>query len=506
MTWKSSDNSVAKVSPDGLVTPLKDGKVTITATVDDASKINGSPPYKSVEIKVSGQTGKYVSQVQIIDEKGKVLSTKEGGTTVINKKNTFFNFYALVTWHDPKTGKDTIEDTRKDKVSSTIKWAVGGSNVAGTINEDTGRFKSSEYSANCYVQCTVTGGISGKDVRDTANVQVDTGVYKHNPAGSLTLKVVYEKFPDEVVQEHTYSASKLASMLSTQTHSYTILGNERYGTMKAKGYLFKDIVGLENVAIEDVYQFRFKTADGYDNPITAKLLYGSGPRYYFPNWDIGSKAGAQVVPPLLATESNLIWGQSEVSANTSMDNGARFRLAFGPLWSGESNSSYQIYYIQGITIVLKGAPPADDGEGKGSGGNGGNANGNGSGNGGSGNGNGSGNGSGSGNGTGSGNGNGSGNGDGALAGLAAGSKGGSGGSGSKGDHSSGGKNVGKNAGKKGGKNGGNYTVYEMMGKNNSDIAPYDMEIPYLSAALPLAFGGIAAGGASFFIGFRRRIL
>ncbi|MDR0817708.1 MAG: Ig-like domain-containing protein, partial [Clostridiales Family XIII bacterium] len=369
LSWSSSDNAVATVSPDGLITAVADGEVTINATISDAtseeSKYEGAAPLKSVKIKISGQTAEYVKKVTVIDEAGKSLSSKDDAQTVISGANKFFSFYALITWHDPNTGINRTEDTRTDTVTSTITWTVGGSSVIGQINKDTGRFKSTEYSGNCFVQASVTGGVDGKAVKDIARVQVDTGVYTYQPANSLTLKVVYREFPDKVVQEHTYSLSQLSAKLTSATNTYTVLGGSRYGTIRATGYLFKDVLALEGVDIGDVYQYRFTTADGYDNPITQKLLYGSGARYYFPNWDISSRAGAVVVPPVLAYSSNLIWGESEVDPTAPLDDATRFRLVFGPLWGGEANSSFQIYYIGAVTIVLDGAPPADNGKGKG---------------------------------------------------------------------------------------------------------------------------------------------
>ena len=496
LKWESSDNSIGTIDPSGLFTPKKDGKVTITVKVADKTKYKDSVPTKSVPVDVSGQTGKYVKSVKIIDDDGKSLSSKDDALTVINGKNLFFKFSALVTWHDPSTGKDTVEDTRNNgKVSSTIHWAVGGSSEAGYINPDTGNFKSSEYSANCYVQCVVTGGKGGKDVSDTANVQIDTGEYEYNPAKSLKLKVVYQKYPDEVVQEHTYSLSQLASRLKTYTNSYTVLGNsgsreKNFGTVRAKGYLFKDVVGLENIVIEDVYQFRFSTSDGYDNPVTAKLLYGSGSRYYFPNWDIGSKAGASVVPPILATESNMMWGQSEIGSDTALDSGNRFRLVFGPLWDGGTTSSHQIYYIKGITIVLKGAPPAKDGKGsnKGTGGDDKTDSGKDSGIGGKE--------------------GGGGNADGKGAGNSVGNSGNissSGGSDTAGNSNDDKSKSGSPNDSDSDESSGTLKVYEMISNSKSDVAALDADLPYLPAALPIAVGGVMAGGLSSYISFRRRM-
>jgi hypothetical protein len=354
------------------------------------------------------------------------------------------------------------------------------------------------------VQCAVTGGNGGKTVKDTARVRVDTGEYAYNPASSLTLKVVYEKFPDKEVQTHTYSLGGLAAKLPAVTNSYSVFGGSRYGVIRATGYLFKDIVALEGVNIADVQQFRFTTADSYDNPVSAKMLYESGSRYYFPNWDIGSRAEARVVPPVLAFRSNMMWGESVADPSLPLDEGTRFRLVFGPLWGGETNSSYQIYYIQAITIVLKGAPPADNAGGgadKGTGGSG------------------AGIADGAGNGLGGGAG-GSGNGGGAGAGNGA-DIANPGGASSVGNRVDGGAGTEAGAKTEGGAkardseglgNGiipfatsGRYKVYEMISNAKSRVVPLDADLPWLPAAAPLAGGCVVLGGVSFFIGFRRRI-
>jgi len=527
--WKSSDNNIATVSPNGLITAIADGEVTITATVAEEDKYDtaSTAPSKSVQVNISGQSAEYVRKVRIIDEDGNSLSSEDDSATVIDGKNEFFSFYALITWHDPASDTDRIEDTREDAVTSTIKWSIGGSNVVATINEDTGRFKSTEYSGNCFVQCAVTGGVGGKTVKDTARIQVDTGEYAYTPSDSLTLKVVYQEFPDQVVQKHTYPLSDLAGRLSAVTNSYTVLGSSRYGVIRASGYLFKDVLALEGVEVDEVYQFRFTTADGYDNPVTSKFLYGSGSRYYFPNWDIGSRAGAVVVPPILATSSNMMWNESMIDPTTPLDEATRFRLVFGPLWGGESNSSYQIYYIQAITVVLSGAPPAENSKDKdkddvpvqdndkkdddnvivnkddsndnnisGAGNGAGTDSGDGSRNGG-------GNGSLTSDGTGK-------NGTDNARGSSQASTGDQGGTdpGANKDAAVDGdtKAQASVTGNTPFRSDGNFKIYEMISNAQSNVAPLNIDLPYLPAAGPLAGGCVIAGGISCFIGFRRRLL
>jgi hypothetical protein len=206
---------------------------------------------------------------------------------------------------------------------------------------------------------------------------------------------------------------------------------------------------------------------------------------------------------------------------------------FGPLWGGESNSSYQIYYIQAITIVLSGAPPAENeapgvidkvkddvpiekvkekekekeevavdigGEQIGNG-----------------------------------NGQTEGNGDGSLAGGMS-ETGGQGNGGAIRSEGGAQESVSATPGKdgedvdsakSGGRSGsekdasaaidtsaggavpftakGKFKVFEMISNANTNVAPIDVDLPYLPVAGPVAGGCVLAGGASFFIGFRRRL-
>jgi hypothetical protein len=164
---------------------------------------------------------------------------------------------------------------------------------------------------------------------------------------------------------------------------------------------------------------------------------------------------------------------SEVDYSAPLDDATRFRLVFGPLWSADSNSSFQIYYIGTITIVLTGAPPADNGKGKG------NISGDGIGSG-----NGDGNGSG---GTGVGYGY-DGN-DKGISKIVSGIKNG----------------AGKAAATKE-PAGGDWKLYEMISNSKSTVAPLNMDLPYLPMAIPIAGAGFLAGGLTFYIGYRRRLI
>ena len=516
LDWATSDAAIASVSPDGLVTPHgKNGTVVITATVGDARVYQGSAPSASVTIVFDGQEGKYVKSVEIVDEGGNNIGERWGGVTVYNGQNEFHQLHARVTWYNVADGSETVQETGAGDsydaklVDTSVTWNVSASS-AFTINENTGRLKTGQYSGNAYVTCSVVGGLGGKNVVDTANVQLDTGTYEYNPADSLTLRVVWEERPDEVVSEKTYSYGDLLGMLPSRRVNATVANGSRFGVITAEGFLFKDVVSLISVADGDVLQYRFGTADGYDNPVSYNYLFESGPRYYFPNYDVGSRAEGEIVAPILAYKSAFEWNRSEANPNANLDEGTRFRLVFGCLASGDANTSFQIYYINTITIVLAGAPSMGGGGGKASsnssnsdpeaGKDGGNADGaGGTGHGRKGGGSGT---------SGTGGGNTKGNLDGAdgdgrqqagaeqSAGQAQDATTGETNAESVFEDAPEGLDVGSAK---------RWRVYQMMNKTNSDVPDWNDENPISPFAAPLALGTFAVGAGATGVGFRRRL-
>lgn len=517
LDWRSSDESIATVTPSGLVKPQgKNGAVTITAIVADPMVYQGEPPMATVTIVFDGQDGKYVKNVEILDESGNSIGEAWGGVTVYDEENAFHQLQARVTWYNVADGSETVqvtgagEDYDARNVDTTIVWNVSSSN-AFSINPDTGRLRCGAYSGNAFVTCTAVGGLGGKDVVDTANVQLDTGVYEYNPADSLSLKVVWEERPDVVVKEATYSYSELLGMLGSYHVNATVVSGTRFGVISADGFLFKDVVSLVAVDDADVLQYRFSTADGYDNPVSYQYLFESGNRYYFPNYELGgSRAEGQIVPPILAYQSSFQWNVSEANPNVALDEGTRFRLVFGCLASGDANTSFQIYYINGITVVLKGGPSAGGQGGSGAGNNGetdgqGGTNGDGSG------------GSGGGK-TGSSNQGGTGTGGGNTKGNLSGANGdGQKAAGAEQAAGTSGNDVAADEAKEQASNaesaaaGGDvgsakrWRVYQMMNKTNSDVPDWDDENPISPFALPAVLGTMALGFGSTGIGFRRRL-
>ncbi|MGN0039096.1 MAG: Ig domain-containing protein [Coriobacteriales bacterium] len=459
LVWESSDVRIAKVSPAGLVTPVKNGSCTITAKVKDPEKYGEASC--SVDFQISGQNGSYVSDVEITTKKGKVINE----TVVLagdGAKPVYYQLYATITWKNASGEVVRTESTSAKSCKATYTWSVAGNTDTVAVNKYTGRV-ASQSSGIGQVMVTVNGGKGGRTVSDTVYFRVDTGQYDYNPADSLTLKVAYEEYPDQVVEEKTYSNAQLAKMLATVTHNYTVIGgsNGSYATIRATGYMFKDILKLLNCSMNDIKQFRFGTADSYDSPVSYSYLFGSE-RYYFPDYDIGYTSGGVVVPPIIATANSMHWNEPYVSKDEVLDEGTRYRLVFGASGKTDANTSKQVYYINTINVILKGAPPSS-------------------------------------NGTGDGDGNGAGNGSGMGAGPSSGD--GDAGSGANGTDSTaaGGAGTGSDA-----DSGTRWRIYQMMSTNQSSPGVLEMENPLAPFAVPIGIGVFLLGGLSFYIGFKRR--
>ena len=459
LVWESSNVKVAKVSPAGLVTPVKNGSCTITATVKDPAKYGEASC--SVDFEISGQNGSYVSDVEITTKKGKVINE----TVVLagdGAKPVYYQLYATITWKNANGDVVKTETTSSKKCTATYVWSVAGNTDTVAVNKYTGRV-ASQSSGIGQVMVTVSGGKGGRSVSDTVYFRVDTGQYDYNPADSLTLKVAYEEFPDQIIEEKTYSEKQLSKMLPKVTNNYTVIGgnNGSYATIRATGYMFKDILKLLNCSINDIKQFRFGTADSYDSPVSYSYLFGSE-RYYFPDYDIGYTSGGVVVPPIIATANSMHWNEPYVSKDEKLDEGTRYRLVFGASGKTDANTSKQVYYINTINVILKGGPPTSDGHGDGGG-------------------------DGTGNGSGMGQGPSEGDGDsGGLEDPSSSAQAGGNGTGSDAD------------------SGTRWRVYQMMSTNKSNPGVLEMDNPLAPFAMPIGIAAFLLGGISFYIGFRKR--
>lgn len=495
LTYESSDLSIATVGPSGEVTPKANGTVQITVSVAQPEKYGEASV--RVTIVFDGQEGEYVSEVRIIDAEGNSL---DENVVIENPEDTvqYYQLYAQVFWVDADGNQIRVEDTRNGDVTADLKWSLAGNTHVLNVNEDTGRV-STAHSGMGRVVVTVAGGIGGQSLTDTVGFKVTTGQdYEFNPAESLTIEVVYQDYPDDLVSSVTYSAEELESLLPQYTHFYTVVGGQdgsSYCTILARGYLFKDVLALSGVKLDDIYLLSFGTADSYQESVGYKYLFGTQ-RYYWPNFDIGSYAEGEVVPPMLATASDLQWNTSVINPNEELDEATRFRLVFGSSSKTDKATSKQIYYIGSIRIVLEGSPSKPDKPGKPDNPPGGDPQSDGDG-------------GSNGNGNGSGNGNGNGGVGAAGPGGTAGDGSGSAGQGSNMGSSNGGDTDGEggsgDTGGSAGSNGGNWRIYQMMSKAKSNPGELDLDNPLAPYALPAACIVFVAGGTQAFISYRRRL-
>nr|WP_288834388.1 Ig-like domain-containing protein [uncultured Flavobacterium sp.] len=86
VTWSSSDTSIATVSSTGLVTALKNGTVTITATATDKNIIKAT---KTITISSFATAPTYTYTVSNATELLTALSNVKGGETVFLKGGTY---------------------------------------------------------------------------------------------------------------------------------------------------------------------------------------------------------------------------------------------------------------------------------------------------------------------------------------------------------------------------------------------------------------------------------
>ena len=375
VSWSVSDPSVATISPGGVLTAVGDGIVAVTATAT-ANTQGGAPLACTIYVEVTGQTdARYVSGVRIAGPDGAALS----GPYVLEQdlSTATAQFYALVDVVDPATGATQTYSTKNGSIASQtgdiadVAWYVGDTIAA--IDQTTGLFRPSRYGI-ASIYCASAAGHGGATVTGSATVNTKDptgGEVKddYHPQSSIKVKAYYESDPpadlhddsdEHFVINKEYSLEQLESMGSV-TATYTALSDSAYYTMTGRGVPLSTVLEDAGVNIAGMSQLNFGTADNIDRPVSSAFIFDTN-RYYFPNIDIGSYAGAVQVYPIIAFESNEI-KNAGTDPNYDMTEATRFRLLFGSTPDG-GTSQYQIKWINTLYVVLAGGPPVQPGSGE----------------------------------------------------------------------------------------------------------------------------------------------
>lgn len=379
VSWSVSDPSIATISPGGILTAVGDGIVAVTATAT-ANTQGGAPLACTIYIEVTGQTdARYVSGIRIAGPDGEALS----GPYVLEQdlSTATAQFYALVDVVDPATGATKTYSTQNGSIAAQtgdiadVTWYVGDTIAA--IDQTTGLFRPSRYGI-ASIYCASAAGQGGATVTGSATVNTKdpTGGEvrdDYHPQSSIKVKAYYEEDPpadlhddsdEHFVINKEYSIEQLEGM-GTVTATYTALSDSAYYTMTGRGVALSTLLEDAGVNIAGMSQLNFGTADNIDRPVSSAFIFDTN-RYYFPNIDIGSYAGAVQVYPIIAFESNEI-KNAGTDPNLDMTEATRFRLLFGSTPDG-GTSQYQIKWINTLYVVLAGGPPVQPGNGESPGG------------------------------------------------------------------------------------------------------------------------------------------
>ena len=379
VSWSVSDPSIATISPGGILTAVGDGIVAVTATAT-ANTQGGAPLACTIYIEVTGQTdARYVSGIRIAGPDGEALS----GPYVLEQdlSTATAQFYALVDVVDPATGATQTYSTKNGSIASqtgdiaNVTWYAGDTIAA--IDQTTGLFRPSRYGI-ASIYCASAAGHGGATVTGgaTVNTKDPTGGEvrdDYHPQSSIKVKAYYEEDPPADLHDDSdkhfvinkeYSLEQLESM-GTVTATYTALSDSAYYTMTGRGVALSTLLEDAGVNITGMSQLNFGTADNIDRPVSSAFIFDTN-RYYFPNIDIGSYAGAVQVYPIIAFESNEI-KNAGTDPNFDMTEATRFRLLFGSTPDG-GTSQFQIKWINTLYVVLAGGPPVQPGNGENPGG------------------------------------------------------------------------------------------------------------------------------------------
>ena len=391
VSWSTSDPSVATVSPGGMVSPLKDGTVDISARVPGSYTQTGADFVATVRIQIFGQSdGRYITAIRIVDETGRQITVHNFYLLEEDLSVAMVQFHAEVDVFDPKTNKTVTISTKGEdgeyvKISaqapdlSDVYWNVGD-RAMSAIERDWGLFRPVRYGSSFFYVAT-RATLDNSELSTTAAVSSlnpkGIGEESYNPQPSIRVKAYYElskpknlsaskeEDPFFVIDE-TYSLADITQM-GLFTETYTALGNGSYMTMTGTGVGLGTLLTEAGVNLNGVNGMMFYAADSHMSGQFITYSYLFAPRYYYPNIYTGFApyAEAKQVQPMLATVSNQI-ANGKTEPNYVMSEATRFRLLLGGR-PGDTTTNYTIKWVNTIIVELTGGPGTDFGDGSGTG-------------------------------------------------------------------------------------------------------------------------------------------
>ena len=377
LSWETSNAAVAVVTSIGVVVATGDGDATITARAESGAAA-------SINVHVTGQAGRYPVRLDVVDEDGVAYGDERITYSKIDAPS--IKLYARVVFNDESTASNcpaAVDFAPDDEILATLAWSTTNTEK-GYINNLTGVFVPRGY-ATLKAVAQVSGGdetLVGGIVEGYVWIIIDSGDYAQAlPANSLHVRVTYEMDEDHTAFERDFTLDELQAIENAQA-TYTLTRDEgEYITASAQGIYLTTLLAhvrksdgengenggrpSQGIDPDDLYGMRLAANDGV-NPglITADFLFQ--PRYYLPNYEFGANtADAVLVYPMFAYASD--WRDSQKGARkasadySALDGGTCFRLLFGSVGTHDGTPSKSLKYINTVTFILKGAPPAQPG-------------------------------------------------------------------------------------------------------------------------------------------------
>ena len=242
VTWTISDATLATISETGLLTPLKNGSVTVTATAKDGSGIS-----KQTTITITGVTGPVIL----------ATSVTVGGTNSTNGQPQQLTLAVLPA----------------DATNKTVTWSA--SSAIATISAD--GILTPKLNGTVTVYATANDG-SGKVGQLTLAISGVTTVYATKVRSESIL--IWQRsnggwgkaVPDLSSYSVAQTATEIATAASTKNNTDTTIDNGHVTTELR--YLLADYKATNNpnylVAAEKAIDFLF----------TAQYANGGWPQYY----------------------------------------------------------------------------------------------------------------------------------------------------------------------------------------------------------------------------------